>query len=390
MSDFPQWMTEPTTVRSPDSELWVRQQNLEAALDRLQAAEAKARQFQVPYRLASQSGPARDRIEREYREARESAQRSRQYYLSGVDQHPLNQYIDITESANDITAPDLSWWEWFRDNPSILTARPKTDEERTQQARTDFILRKVQAAQGRNASDPMAWSNYSGPGSQAMRADMEMASQYAKNPLAKQAMASPYHYEPFTLLGEDGKVLPILPGEGYPSLPGESLTGSPLGDRLIGNAVAPLGAMWGGVSRFHDNFLAGGAAASEGRVGDAAGAFATAIPNLVSPIFHRGGPGMKDDWRQYTTPQGAFAIDMAAEIPLWMTRGILPRRPGRGLARIGTEDRIRSMRDELLQPLRRRAAQRHHPDVGGSVEAMKRVNAAFDAGDVETLRRMAE
>jgi hypothetical protein len=378
-------------VITPEAELWVRQQNMEGALDGLRQAEAEARQFRVPYRRAAEPPSlARDRVEKEYREAFGRAQRARQYYLSGVEQHPANQYIDITEQASKITAPEMSWWQWFRDNPSILTARPKTDEERTEQARRDFVLRKVQEAQKRDASDPLSWSNYSGPGAEAMRADMEMASQYANNPLVQQAMASPYHYEPFTLLGEDGKVLPIMPDPAYPSLPGESLTGSPLGDRLVGNALRPLAALWGGVGRFHDNFLAGGAAASEGRVGDAAGAFAAAIPNLASPIFHRGGPGMADDWRQYVRPREAFAIDMAAEIPLWMTRGVLPRRPGRGLATLGPEDGIRRLQKELLQPLRRRAAQRHHPDVGGSVEAMKKVNAAFDAGDMETLRRMAE
>ena len=369
----------------PDEELRARRAAYDAAVKRLDAA--KEQYGQAEGFRGTQAG---GRVEGELRAAEDAVRSAAEHYNRGLEQHPANQYRQILEEAESITAPELSSWQWFKQNPGMLEAVPKSDDERAQAARAQFILQRVQSALGRDAGGPFSWATYSGPGADAIRADSEAARAYAASPSMRQAMASPYHYQPYTLLDERGEMLPLMEDSVYPKQYGEELTGSPLVDRVLGNAYRPLAALWGGTGRFHDNFASGGAALSEGRLGDAAKSFAYAVPNLISPAFHRGGPGMQDDWRGYVGERAASAMDSAATLPFWFTRGLYASRPGGGVSVLGSENRIRQYRDELLGPLLKQAARRHHPDVGGSVEAMKRANAAFDAGDVETLRQMAQ
>lgn len=374
----------------PDAELAARLQAMEESMAKLEQAGRPLQRFRVPYRAAAEQSRARSRLEAEYADAAERAERARDSYVRGVEQHPAAQYRQILEEADGVKAPELSGWEWFKQNPSLLEAVPKTDKERTQDARTAFILRRVGDAAAKSVGGPFAWSGYGGPGSDAIQAATEAAGAYASGPRVRVAMESPYHYQPYSLLDDNGEMLPVMGDPVYPEAYGDSLTGSPLADRVLANAYRPVSALWGGAGRFHDNFVSGGAAVSEGRLSDAAKAFGYAVPNLVSPSFHVGGPGMEDDWRGYVKPGEAAAMDLAADVPWWFTRGVYRSRPGRGLTVAGAEDRIRQYRDELLGPLMRKAAQRHHPDVGGSLDAMKRVNEAFATGDVDTLRRMAQ
>jgi hypothetical protein len=374
----------------PDAELVARLEAAEAALQRLRRAERESRQLRVPYRNVQYDGPVEARVERERMAAYDAAKRAQDHYNRGLEMHPANQYSQILEDSGRINAPKLTGWQWFAQNPSLLEAVPKSDADRTADARTDYILRQVKAATEKNQEGPFAWAGYEGDGAAQLRQAADQAQVYASDQRGQQAISSPYYYQPYTLTDERGEMLPLMEDPVYPRQLGESATGSPLGDRLLGLAYRPVQALWGGAGRFHDNFISGGAAASEGRGYDAAKSFAYAAPNLLSPAFHRGGPGMEDDWRSYVSPGEAAAIDTAADLPWWFFRGITRPRPGRGLVAGGVENRIRGYREELLKPLWKRAAQRHHPDVGGSTEAMQRVNAAFDAGDVETLSRMAQ
>jgi len=326
---------------------------------------------------ASDSGPLRDRIESEYAAAEDSARRARDHYLRGEESHPGNEYAKILREAESVQAPELSAWDWFRQNPSLLEAVPLSDQQRTDNARLAHILKRVhEASNARAQSDPFAWGNYRGPLAESM-ADMESQAAelygipgtgFTGYPERRRQLGSPYEYRPF---GKDeyGQPLPM---------PGQAL-----------EALRPLGALYGGVSRFKDNFLSGGAALAEGRLGDAAKSLAYAVPNLASPSFHVGNAGTASDWRGYLGDGEAAALDVASEVPLFFFRGLHPSRAGRGVSVLGAEDRIRSYRDEVLGPLLRQAARKHHPDLGGSAEAMKRANAAFEAGDVETLRQMA-
>lgn len=299
-----------------------------------------------------------------------AAEYAEKRYLKDLEDHPANLYASILQGVQSVRAPRLSRYEKFRENPSLLTAVPRTDEERDQNARLLYVLDRVREHTSRHPSgSPLAIEHYRGPGADYLSEAMTEDAARQRNPAMQGFLESPYTYIP--------------PGYGpdMEPLPEESLYTDTL-NRVVS-------APWGAAGRFHDNFLSFGAAVSEGRGYDAAKSFAYAVPNLLSPAFHRGGPGMEDDWRSYVSPREAAAIDTAADLPWWFFRGIIPGRRGRGLARLGAEDRIRSVRNELLEPLRRKAAWRHHPDRGGSTEAMQRVNAAFDAGDVETLSRMA-
>lgn len=356
----------------PDAELDRRRAEYDAARSSYESLLQESQAY------GEKASPAkRAAMQRAVTEAAERAERLRQSYNYGASKHPAGQFQQILSEADGVAAPKLTTWDWVRKNPSPLEAVPLTEDQRRANARLSHILKRVhEAANAGSPQDPFHWGNYRGPMSGDM-AEMETMAAEAYGvpgtdmkgyPEFRRQLESPYQYRPWNR-DQYGQVLP---------LEGQAM-----------EAFRPLSAVWSGVSRFKDNFAAGGAALSEGRPGDAAKAFAYAVPNLISPAFHVGGEGMDTDWREYVEPGEATAMDMAAEVPLWMFRGLYPRRPGRGLASIGTEDRIRQYRDELLGPLLRQAARKHHPDVGGSAEAMKRANAAFDAGDVETLRQMA-
>lgn len=380
----------------PDAEIAARQQAFLDAKRRYDAARADASRLQIPLRTADVPAQVRERVLAEEAAAYGRAVEAQQHLERGSSQHPANQYASILEETDRIRAPALSGWEWFRQNPSLLEAVPKSDDERTRHAQSDFLLRRVQEAVAKNAGGPFAWEGYEGDGQ--MRSDVEAARSYAADTSAQQSLANPYHYQPYTLADESGKMLPLMEDPVYPRPYGESLTGSPLVDRVLGNSIRPLQAIWGGTGRFHDNFAAGGVAASEGRLGDAAKSFAYAVPNLVSPAFHRGGPGSEGDWRPYLKPGEAAAVDVAASMPFWFTRGMYPSRAGSGVTAVGAEARIRGLQGDLLKgwqdshrDLLRRAVQRHHHDLpGGSAEAMRQINNAWDGADLETLRRFAQ
>lgn len=357
----------------PDAELERRRAEYESAQQQLSELVAEA-SAHGPTATPDKQSAMRQAID----QARERAERLRQAYSYGASRHPASQFQEILREADGVKAPKLSMWDWVRQNPSVLEAVPLTGEQRDANARLSHILKRVhEAANAGTPQDPFHWSNYRGPLAKDM-AEMETmaaeaygvpGTEFSGYPERRRQLESPYQYRQWNR-DEYGQLLPV--------------------EQQAQEALRPLGAVWSGASRFHDNFASGGAAAAEGRLGDAAKAFAYAVPNLVSPAFHVGGPGMESDWRQYVSGSEAAALDTAADIPLWLFRGFMPRKAGRGLSALGAEDRIRQYRDELLGPLLKQAARKHHPDVGGSVEAMKRANAAFDAGDVEALRQMAQ
>lgn len=305
------------------------------------------------------------------RAAAEREEQLRQSLKHAATGHPASQYRKIMAEADEIQAPELSWWQWWQQNPSVLEAVPLTDQQRTDNARLSHVLKRVhEAANAGSPSDPMHWSNHQGPEAQHM-ADLQVlaaehygvpGSGFSGNPERRRQLESPYSYRRFNR-DEDGQTLPL--------------------PEQLGEALRPLGALWGGVSRFKDNFISGGAAAAEGRWGDAGMAAAYAVPNLVSPAFHRGGPDAASDWRGYVGPGEAAAMDVAFDLPFWLTRGVYGRSSAAG-------DRIRKVRSELLKPAYQRAAWANHPDRGGSAEAMSRINNAMEAGDLEALLRFSQ
>jgi hypothetical protein len=362
----------------PDAELEELRRAYEQARRQYDATEAEVGEILSP-RIGDVDELARryDVAELARQAAAERADRQRQSLQRAAAIHPAKQYQEILEEAENIQAPELSGLQWFMQNPSLLEAVPLPDEARRDQARLAHVLKRVnEAANSRSPTDPFHWSNYQGPEAQHM-ADLQVlaaehyglpGTDFKGNAERRRQLESPYAYRPFGR-DDEGEFIPF---EGH-----------------MDEAMRPLSALYSGAYRWKDNFLSGGAAVADGRLTDAAKDFGYALPNLVSPSFHRGGAEMEGGWRQYVSPGEAKGLDMAASLPVWLARGLYPRRPGTGLS-VSTENRIRSVRDELLQPLYRQAAKKYHPDRGGTQEAMQKVNAAFDAGDAETLRRLAQ
>lgn len=378
------------------AELAERERAFRRAAEVMEAARARALESRRPRPgLTDELASQQDEAESQVRAAEAPARTAALAYEHAYQSHPATQYRQILAEAGEVQAPKMSGWQWFAQNPSLLEAVPLSDEARREQARLSHVLKRVhEASNARPPHDPFSWGNYQGPESQHMAALQALAAEhfgvpgteFTGNPERRRQLDSPYHYRPFNR-DEDGDLLPMPGSDTWHRQASES--GSLPEDQLL-EAFRPLSAAWGGVSRWKDNFASGGAALAEGRLGDAAKGFGYAIPNLVSPSFHRGAAGADGDWRGYLEPREAAALDVAAELPLLFSRGLYRGRPGTGVAALGAEDRIRQYRDELLGTLYRRAARRHHPDVGGSVDTMKQINEAASAGDLESLRRFAQ
>lgn len=346
-----------------DAELQSRRAAADEAMAVLDARKAEAER-------AAQAGASKEKIaslEQGVQSAYEQARRLAEFYNSGVAQDPLTQYQSIMSQAADVQAPELSAYEWWKQNPSLLEAVPLTDEQRTANAREAFILKRVhEAANSLPPSDPLNWSNYRGPEAGHM-ADLEVraaemygipGTAFQGYPERRRQLESPYDYRPWNK-DDYGQNLP----------PGQQLL----------EAFRIPGALYGGIGRFKDNFIAGGRAASEGRAYEAIKDFAYAAPNLLSPSFHRGGEGMADDWRPAAGRPLANAIEYANLAGELLAGGNLFRRRAPAIPAAGDLARVEQLRREL--------GRRYHPDVGGSVEAMKAINRAADAGDTDTLMR---
>lgn len=337
-----------------------------AASDQAAAELARAQQEQASPALLA-------RIQRDAVAARQREARLEASFTATRARHPAVAYAKIQEEAESVEAPELSAFDWMRQNPSLLEAVPKTDDQRRDSARVQFVLDRVREESGRmGADDPMSWSKYQGP----MREDMDRDLSYAADPKLTRGLQSPYLYEPPTWMDDSGEMLPLMPDPVYPE-PLSPVTGSPFIDRTIENVASrPMNALFGGLYRFPDNLIAGGRAAAEGRLTDAAAAAASAIPNLVSPAFHRGGAGMEDDWRPAAGPTASAAIDMAAFLaPMAATGRVRPR--------IAMPSRVNPT---LLRDAHQAAARKFHPDMGGSVEMMKAINRYREDGNLAALQ----
>ena len=337
-----------------------------AASDQAAAELARAQQEQASPALLA-------RFQRDAAAAREREARLEASFKATRDRHPAVAYAKIQEEADNIQAPELSTFDWIRQNPSLLEAVPKTDDQRRDSARVQFVLDRVRQESGRmGADDPMSWSKYQGP----LREDMDRDLAYAADPKLARGLQSPYLYDPPTWTDDSGEMLPLMPDPVYPE-PLSPVTGSPLIDRTIENlASRPMGALFGGISRFPDNLIAAGRAAAEGRLTDAAAAAASAIPNLVSPAFHYGGAGMEDDWRPAAGPTASAAIDMAAFLAPMAARG----------PRIGMPQVRPQVNPALLRAAQRAAARRFHPDIGGDAELMRAANIYAEEGNLAALQ----
>jgi|688.fasta_scaffold00668_80 hypothetical protein len=283
----------------------------------------------------------------------------------GVEDHPQNLLASAMAGAEKVRVPELSGFQWAYANPSLLTAVPRSDDDRLANARQMYILDKIRPHTQRHPpGSPLAIDNYYGPGKDILADAMVEDRYFQENPAIRKMLASPYEYVPDGYSPEMEKLSP------------EQLITDPLN--------RATSAVYGGLSRFSDNYLAFGRDMARGQGGSAFKDFVYGIPNLVSPVFHRGGPGSEQDWRPDAGSMAA-PIEVAGQLPFLFYRGVMPKRA------LPAGERIRQLVDpDVLNAAYRSAARRHHPDVGGTTEAMQMLNRLRDMGDVQGIARMAQ
>lgn len=283
----------------------------------------------------------------------------------GIEDHPANLLASVLSGVEKVSVPELSGFQRWSQNPSLLTAETRSDDERLAVARQMYILDKIRPHTQRHPSgSPLAIEHYYGPGSDILAAAMADDVYYQQNPAIRKMRESPYEYVPDGYSPELEKLSP------------EQMIMDPLN--------RATSAVYGGLHRFKDNFLAGGRDLAKGRGLSAAKDFAYAVPNLVSPVFHRGGGGSEQDWRTDAGPM-AGAIDLAGELPFLFYQGVMPKRA------LSAGERIRQLADpDALKAAYLAAAWRHHPDYGGTTEAMQMINRLREMGDLQGITRMAQ
>ena len=366
----------------PDAELHARRASYDAAMKRLNAAKeqyGRAESFR-----GTQAG---GRAEGELREAEAAVQTAASHYNRGLEQHPENQYRQIMDAAAQVKAPQLSDWDWFRQNPGFLTAQPLPEDERAKNARLDFILRRVhEAQQGQNPHDPMSWANYSGPLAGDMgeftvaAAEAHGGQGLPGNPAYLESLRSPYRHRK-AFRDEQGRPLPWYDKESghYPLM----AEGAQLGATALFYGKLPRATLGFNVlSTAHNSAIPVLQHAYQGRAGEALDALARSHAGVLNRDYAPGRPGGPHDWRPGVPSELATAADVLAQtVPMFV--GF----PGRR----ASEQQIRQLVDpDALKAAYQKAAWRYHPDYGGSDEAMQFLNAARDGGDLAAILGMLQ
>lgn len=316
-------------------------------------------------------------------EALQQEQRAAESLRHGRDQHPGNRLNKILQEAKGVRAPAMSSVDWWRQNPSILTAVPRSQEERDERERTAYILRRIHE-ESADSGGPLSWNNYRF--SQGV-SDLEVEAARglgvhgvpgSGNAAAVRSWTAPYKYRPW-FQTEDGEWLQYYDKDSgaYPILDDVAA----LGATAAGSYAFPSWPLYAGAYRAADNFVDAGDKLARGRVGEAAKSAAYAIPGIVSPSFHVAGPGMEGDWRQKAGPWIAGTADLAMEAAMLAAAPRLRRLPQ-------STDKIRQLQGELRDAYHR-ASRVAHPDVGGSEPLQQLVNRAFESGDRAMLERIA-
>lgn len=381
----------------PDAEVLRRRQLHEAAMRRLKEADEAAQRFRPPYLDAGRTGPLRDRVEAEHAAAYEAAQRSARYYNDGVEEHPENQYLKILADSQSVKAPELSDWQWFSKNPGFLTASPRTDDERTANARLEFILRRVHEAQrDENPHDPMSWASYRGPLAGPMTEHSVLALRAAQDAAFLENLQSPYtHRKLFRT--EEGEPLPWYDKESghYPAMAeAAQLAATVYG---YGKWFKPIMA-FNAMATAHNTAIPATQELFGGRPGAALDVLARYPLGVLNPEYSAGRKGGPYDWRGGGVPaEFAVAADTLAETVPWFWAPRL-----RGRQRIpALAKEVKSWRDlsaadaAEANRIRRSFLMRYHPDHARSNpgvaddSVMRRLNELVDTGDLAGLRAFA-
>ena len=157
-------------------------------------------------------------------------------------------------------------------------------------------------------------------------------------------------------------------------------------------------------SRPRDTLISAGQSASGGDYLGALGKLVAAPVSMAIPAVASGRVGDPDDWQEKARQLGIdeatiMGLDLGTDPSTYIGYGAARKAAGTaarmaGFARKARQvtdsaDRVRSLAKEI-EALRRQAAKLHHPDRGGSAEAMKAINRAADEGNVMSLLRYAK
>lgn len=345
-------------VRSRSEAYADARRRLTGASHNAERALAESAGEQVMARIAAEERAAMD--------AAYAAQKDLDY---AVQSHPQQRFAKILDESERVNAPKLSYWQWFQQNPSLLTAVPKTDVQRTEDARVAFILRRIKEEQGKfDPGSPFEWD--------AARDDTKDYYTRASAGVSDaelQGMDSPYVYRaPFS--DGAGGYAPLYDRETghYPA----ALDAASIGAA----AVAPLSYVaYPAAENIVSPLVGAGNQLARGNL-TAAGEIASRLPlAALNPAYDRAAEGSEYDWRGAAGPGLSKWLPRAA-----MAASFLAKPP-----RLPVADRIRRVSPQAIKAAHRAASLRHHPDRGGSLEVMKRINEAASMNDIETLLRYA-
>lgn len=295
-------------------DLQERMAELRDAEARLQAASSLAGE-----RAAHASPAIRARLEADVVAAAGAVKRAHAAAYDSQQRQPAAVYRRAAQEAERIKAPELSALQWWAQNPGFLTSVAKTQQQRDEDARRDFLLTRLNEEAGK-AKYPHSLYDDDATAELAM-----VAAQYAGRPEIQAAVRSPYQYH---IGGDD-------------PLPGAASMGERAGVAAadaISRAVGPEHSLASAgldlLSRpqhFATGFRAAGQRLAEGNPYGAAMGVGQAI---AGPFF----PELAVDpteFHKYASPAASAAVNMALD-PTWYygsgaTKAVDRLRYGRGV-----------------------------------------------------------
>lgn len=305
-------------------DLQERMAALAEAESRMQAAaeqiSERRRRATLVHRSPEPTSPAvMARLQSEAAAAADGASRARAAAHSSLESQPAAVYERIAAEAAGIKAPELSALQWWAQNPGFLTSVAKTQQQRDEDARRDFLLTRLNEEAGK-AKYPFSLYDDDATAELAME-----AAQYAGRPEIQAAFRSPYRY---SIGGDD-------------PLPGAASLGERAGLAAAGAVSRAIGPehSWASAGlemlsrpqHFATGFRAAGQRLAEGNPYGAAMGVGQA---LAGPLF----PELAVDpteFHKYSSPAASAAVNMALD-PTWYygagaTKAVDGLRYGRGV-----------------------------------------------------------
>lgn len=314
--------------------------------------------------------------------ASEGLERASRAFEFARQNHPVQVAQDVARRAAGVNAPDLSPWQWWQQNPSILTAVPLSQSDRTARLQEAALLEGLEEADRRfPVGHPYNLYGYgSNDPSAGVAGDRIRSLIDSYSPEYVDTLRSPYRYRQF-FRNAAGEPMPLVDRQGgvEPGPVGDALT-------LAGAAMGAAAPRWLGAIGFgraltgaHDSAIPALQQAYQGDLAGLGQTLAQAPVAALNPSMATGRRGGPADWRRGVPAEISGALDVVAgDIMPWFvaTPSLAAIRP--------------APRADEIRRLTRELARRYHPDLtGGSDEMMRQINKAAAGGDLRWLRALA-